>query len=121
MMFLWALCGVPFGVYAIVQNFNIPIQIQPQCFCVLCLTCWAQCLLYQQYVFLPLRPAPATALEADLIAWLRRGSWGSRDEDMGAIIEADMILLVNGACGQQPSSPSLFSRFLVEWRPYWYL
>lgn len=24
MMFLWALCGVPFGVYAIVQNFNIP-------------------------------------------------------------------------------------------------
>lgn len=46
MMFLWALCGVPFGVYAIVQNFNIPIQIQPQCFCILCLTSWAQCLLY---------------------------------------------------------------------------
>lgn len=47
MMFLWALCGVPFGVYAIVQNFNIPIQIQPQCFYVLCLTCWAQSLLYK--------------------------------------------------------------------------
>lgn len=24
MMFLWALCAVPFGVYSIVQNFNIP-------------------------------------------------------------------------------------------------
>jgi len=46
MMFLWALCGVPFGVYAIVQNFNIPIQIQPQCFCALCLLSWAQCLRY---------------------------------------------------------------------------
>jgi len=46
MMFLWALCGVPFGVYAIVQNFNIPIQIQPLCFCALCLLSWAQCLRY---------------------------------------------------------------------------
>lgn len=27
MMFLWALCGVPFGVYAIVQNFNIPYVV----------------------------------------------------------------------------------------------
>lgn len=27
MMFLWALCAVPFGVYAIVQNFNIPYVI----------------------------------------------------------------------------------------------
>ena len=46
MMFLWAACGVPFGAYAIAQGFNIPIQVQPQCFCVLCLTCWAQCLRY---------------------------------------------------------------------------
>ncbi|KAL8700807.1 MAG: hypothetical protein Q9201_005241 [Fulgogasparrea decipioides] len=30
MMFVWAISAVPFGVYAIVQNFNIPIQIQPQ-------------------------------------------------------------------------------------------
>ncbi|KAJ9496795.1 hypothetical protein H2202_007572 [Exophiala xenobiotica] len=29
MMFLWSASGVPFGAYAIVQNFNIPIQIQP--------------------------------------------------------------------------------------------
>ncbi|KAL8731815.1 MAG: hypothetical protein Q9181_004162 [Wetmoreana brouardii] len=44
MMFVWAISAVPFGVYAIVQhetnadnsttqNFNIPIQIQPQMFC----------------------------------------------------------------------------------------
>lgn len=46
MMFLWALCGVPFGAYGIVQNFNIPIQVQPQCFMALCLVSWAQTLVY---------------------------------------------------------------------------
>ncbi|KAK3947531.1 PQ loop repeat-domain-containing protein [Pseudoneurospora amorphoporcata] len=46
MMFLWALCGVPFGVYAVAQNFNIPIQVQPQCFVALCLVGWAQVLIY---------------------------------------------------------------------------
>ncbi|KAI3399445.1 hypothetical protein diail_6921 [Diaporthe ilicicola] len=46
MMFLWAMCGVPFGAYSIVQNFNIPIQVQPQCFMALCLISWAQVLVY---------------------------------------------------------------------------
>ncbi|KAK4248831.1 hypothetical protein C7999DRAFT_13210, partial [Corynascus novoguineensis] len=46
MMFLWALCGLPFGVYAIAQNFNIPLQVQPQIFAILCLIAWAQILLY---------------------------------------------------------------------------
>ncbi|KAI1157478.1 PQ loop repeat-domain-containing protein [Nemania serpens] len=46
MMFLWAICGVPFGVYAIVQNFNIPIQVQPHVFLFLCLVNWGQTLLY---------------------------------------------------------------------------
>ncbi|KAI4193831.1 MAG: hypothetical protein LQ350_008129 [Teloschistes chrysophthalmus] len=46
MMFLWAICAVPLGVYVIVQNFNLPIQIQPQIFCVLALTSWAQILIY---------------------------------------------------------------------------
>lgn len=45
-MFLWAISAVPFGVYAIVQNFNIPIQIQPQVFCALALVSWAQVLIY---------------------------------------------------------------------------
>ena len=48
MMFLWALCGVPFGTYSIVQNFNVPIQVQPQCFMALCLVSWAQTLLYSR-------------------------------------------------------------------------
>lgn len=47
MMFLWAVSGVPFGIYAVVQNFNIPIQIQPQIFMMLCLICWSQILFYQ--------------------------------------------------------------------------
>jgi hypothetical protein len=73
MMFLWALCecavdaqepspssvvpgltsgctagGLPFGVYAVVQNFNIPLQVQPQIFMALCLIAWAQILLYHR-------------------------------------------------------------------------
>ncbi|KAK0729741.1 hypothetical protein B0H67DRAFT_559497 [Lasiosphaeris hirsuta] len=48
MMFLWALCGVPFGVYAIVQNFNIPLQVQPHVFLVLCLVGWVQTLMYHE-------------------------------------------------------------------------
>lgn len=46
MMFLWAISAVPFGVYAVVQNFNVPIQIQPQVFCALSLVSWAQILTY---------------------------------------------------------------------------
>jgi hypothetical protein len=71
-MFLWALCkflvvrtsaapvasrvwpdhtagGLPFGVYAIAQNFNIPLQVQPQVFMALCLVSWVQILLYHRY------------------------------------------------------------------------
>ncbi|CAA9957154.1 PQ loop repeat protein [Pyrenophora teres f. maculata] len=46
MMLLWSISGVPFGVYAIVQQFNIPLIVQPQCFCVLCGVSWVQCLIY---------------------------------------------------------------------------
>jgi hypothetical protein len=46
MMFLWGVCGVPFGAYAIIQNFNIPIQVQPQAFMALCLISWSQVMIY---------------------------------------------------------------------------
>ncbi|KAI2622445.1 PQ loop repeat-domain-containing protein [Hypoxylon sp. NC1633] len=46
MMYLWALCGVPFGAYNIVQCFNYPLQVQPQVFMALCLVNWCQILLY---------------------------------------------------------------------------
>ncbi|KAL1896386.1 hypothetical protein Sste5346_004771 [Sporothrix stenoceras] len=46
MMFLWGVCGVPFGAYAIMQNYNIPIQVQPQVFMGLCLISWSQILIY---------------------------------------------------------------------------
>ena len=45
-MFLWAISAVPFGVYAIIQNYAIPFQIQPQIFCALSLITWAQILVY---------------------------------------------------------------------------
>ncbi|KAI8938181.1 hypothetical protein NX059_005846 [Plenodomus lindquistii] len=46
MMLIWSMSGVPFGVYAVLQQFNMPLIIQPQCFCVLCGVSWAQCLIY---------------------------------------------------------------------------
>ena len=46
MMILWAVCGPPFGVYVIVQNFNIPLQVQPQCFTLLSIVTWSQTLVY---------------------------------------------------------------------------
>ncbi|KAF2680525.1 hypothetical protein K458DRAFT_392867 [Lentithecium fluviatile CBS 122367] len=46
MLMLWASCAVPFGVYAIVQNFSIALQLQPQCFGGLTLITWGQTLYY---------------------------------------------------------------------------
>lgn len=36
-------------MYSISQNFNIPLQVQPQVFMALCLVSWAQILLYHRY------------------------------------------------------------------------
>lgn len=49
-MLLWSISSVPFGAYAIAQQFNIPLIVQPQCFGVLCGVSWAQCLIYGRYV-----------------------------------------------------------------------
>lgn len=46
MMLLWALAGVPLGVYNIVEDFNIALQIQPQLLTLLSLITWAQCRYY---------------------------------------------------------------------------
>ncbi|KAI9762404.1 MAG: hypothetical protein M4579_000380 [Chaenotheca gracillima] len=46
MVLLWAICAPPFGVYAVVQKFNVPLQIQPHVFCALALVNWAQVLVY---------------------------------------------------------------------------
>ena len=45
-MLLWAASAVPFGTYAIAQNFNIPVQIQPHVFCALAMVNYAQILRY---------------------------------------------------------------------------
>ncbi|KAI5791846.1 PQ loop repeat-domain-containing protein [Geopyxis carbonaria] len=49
MLMLWALSAIPFGVYAILQNLNLPLQIQPQVFGVLSLLTWAQCQHYHTH------------------------------------------------------------------------
>ncbi|KGO69003.1 hypothetical protein PITC_078280 [Penicillium italicum] len=46
MMFLWASCSVPMGAYLILQQVNIPLQIQPQVFGFFSLVSWSQVLYY---------------------------------------------------------------------------
>ena len=43
---LWGLSAAFMGVYAIVQDLNIPLILQPQLFGALCLLSWAQCQFY---------------------------------------------------------------------------
>ncbi|KAI1652654.1 PQ loop repeat-domain-containing protein [Daldinia decipiens] len=78
MMYLWALCGVPFGAYNIAQRFNYPLQVQPQAFMALCLVIWCQILLYNskwsmwKVVLIGLANAAAFAgVQAALIITLR--------------------------------------------------
>ncbi|KAL5363466.1 PQ loop repeat protein [Aspergillus floccosus] len=52
MMLLWASCAVPMGAYLILQNVNIPLQVQPQIFGVFSLISWGQILYYNQNAIL---------------------------------------------------------------------
>ncbi|KAL8743289.1 MAG: hypothetical protein Q9190_004349 [Brigantiaea leucoxantha] len=70
MMFTWALSAAPFGVYAVVQNFSIALQVQPQAFCALSLISWCQILIYN-HSFRPLRAALLAILFAALFAGLQ--------------------------------------------------
>jgi len=47
-MMLWAWAGVPLGVYNIVSNFNIALQIQPQLLTSLSLATWIQVYYYER-------------------------------------------------------------------------
>uniref|UniRef100_A0A060T6N4 ARAD1C21582p n=1 Tax=Blastobotrys adeninivorans TaxID=409370 RepID=A0A060T6N4_BLAAD len=46
MMFLWAASGVPFGIYFVVQDSNIPVQVQPHVFMLFALISFLQTLYY---------------------------------------------------------------------------
>ncbi|PAV19593.1 pq loop repeat protein [Pyrrhoderma noxium] len=48
LMLIWGTVAVPLGVFAIVQNLNIPLIIQPQVFGFLSIVSWSQCLYYGQ-------------------------------------------------------------------------
>jgi len=48
MMMLWAWAGVPLGVYNVVEDFNIALQIQPQILTFLSLVTWIQCYYYEK-------------------------------------------------------------------------
>ncbi|KAK1050407.1 hypothetical protein LTR74_017047 [Friedmanniomyces endolithicus] len=44
----WACAGVPLGVFNIVSNFNIALQVQPQILTFLSLVTWIQCYYYER-------------------------------------------------------------------------
>ncbi|KAL2864849.1 PQ-loop repeat-containing protein [Aspergillus lucknowensis] len=46
MMLLWAVAGVPLGVYNIVEELNVALRVQAQILTFLSLVTWAQCLYY---------------------------------------------------------------------------
>ncbi|KAJ3712158.1 PQ loop repeat-domain-containing protein [Lentinula raphanica] len=48
MILSWATGGVFLGIYAVVQNLNIPLIVQPQIFGTLSVICWAQCQYYRR-------------------------------------------------------------------------
>lgn len=50
MPLLWSWSSMPFAVYAISQNFNIPLWVQPQCFGLFCMISWGQVMIYSKYV-----------------------------------------------------------------------
>lgn len=64
MMLLWATAGVPLGVYNIVEEFNIALQIQPQILTTLSLVTWGQCMYYGNQW--PKRKAFSTAVPVAL-------------------------------------------------------
>ncbi|KAI0057219.1 PQ-loop-domain-containing protein [Artomyces pyxidatus] len=42
----WCLAAIPLGIYAIVQDLNVPLIIQPQLFGFFALVSWVQCMFY---------------------------------------------------------------------------
>ncbi|KAJ7165584.1 PQ loop repeat-domain-containing protein [Mycena crocata] len=42
----WGVSGGFFGVYAVIQDLNVPLILQPQLFALLCLISWGQCQYY---------------------------------------------------------------------------
>ena len=79
MMLLWALAGIPLGVYNIISNFNVALRIQPQILAFLSLVTWGQCMYYGHH-WQPGKVLTATTslglsmggLEVGLIFALRR-------------------------------------------------
>ena len=79
-MMFWAWAGVPLGVYNIVSDFNVALQIQPQILAMLSLATWIQCFYYERHwrvskslgVVLPIAVVMA-GIEVGLIFALRVG------------------------------------------------
>lgn len=112
--YLWPLSltrfagGLPFGVYAIAQNFNIPLQVQPQIFMALCLVSWAQILLYHRYgTFWGSHPRGQSLMlhDSNWPAW-KASLLGLAVAIVFAGVEAALILTLKVGCTWLPKRPA---------------
>lgn len=78
MMLLWALAGVPLGIYNIVNNFNLALKIQPQILTTLSLLTWCQCVYYERNYSVRKCAATAGPLAVVLAAVQVGGVWALR-------------------------------------------
>ncbi|SPO05768.1 related to membrane protein [Cephalotrichum gorgonifer] len=93
MYFSWAIAGIPLGVYNLVQDFNIALQIQPHILIFLSLVAWAQC----QYYGAKWRPAfvlGASAAAAVCIGGVECGLYFALKEAVRKDQEWPLILMV---------------------------
>ena len=68
-MFLWALAGVPLGVYNISHNLHPALQVQAQILTALSLVTWAQCMYYNAVSLSSQSHSRSYELGADSQGW----------------------------------------------------
>lgn len=103
MMMLWAWAGVPLGIYNIVRDLNVALQVQPQILTVLSLVTWIQCYYYEHKwslwkavgVVVPVAALMAS-VELGLVFALRHGVEGGVDWPVTLMAVLAALLLALG-------------------------
>lgn len=73
MMFLWAVSGIPFAIYFVVQHSNIPVQVQPHVFTFFALVTLWQTLVYPPRAYSWVKVSLAMAVLVAVLAGIEAG------------------------------------------------
>ena len=106
-MLFWAWAGIPLGVYNIVSDFSIALQVQPQILTALSLLTYGQCYYYNKKwsitkVLAVIAPAACVmgGIEAGLVFALRAGLRGGTTWPPILMAVLAAVLLALGVCEQ---------------------